>query len=85
VCRPRVFVSSTSAWPRGKKEKTATGGYIGGAPPFRYPSDHRVTLLPEPEMQHIGRSMRRVSPRVAAAEGTRLLSLGSWLGRSASW
>jgi DNA invertase Pin-like site-specific DNA recombinase len=76
---------------KGKKEKTATGGYIRGAPPFRYPSVHRVTLLPEPEMQHTltrmmamnaeGRSLRDII-RALHAEG--LTPRGGGRGHPAS-
>lgn len=55
---------------KGKKAKSVSGGYIGGAPPFGYQSDHRGNLLPEPEMQRTlarirdlnaeGRSLRQI-------------------------
>ena len=36
---------------KGKREKRLQGGYIGGAPPFGFESDHRGNLLPNSEMQ----------------------------------
>lgn len=72
---------------KGKKEKTAQGGYVGGAPPFGYESDHRGNLLPDAAMQRTlarigelhgtGKSLREI---IAAldAEGLQPRSGGRW-------
>jgi DNA invertase Pin-like site-specific DNA recombinase len=36
---------------KGKREKHSQGGYVGGAPPFGFDSDHQGNLVPNPEMQ----------------------------------
>lgn len=36
---------------KGKREKHSQGGYVGGAPPYGFDSDHRGNLVPNTEMQ----------------------------------
>jgi len=36
---------------KGKREKHSQGGYVGGAPPYGFKSDHRGALHPDPTMQ----------------------------------
>jgi DNA invertase Pin-like site-specific DNA recombinase len=72
---------------KGKREKLVSGGYIGGAPPFGYRSDHRGNLLPEPERQHTlkrirdlkveGQSLREII-QTLDAEGLAPRSGGRW-------
>ena len=53
---------------KGKREKRSQGGYVGGAPPFGYTSDHQGTLMPDPAMQ---RTVERIVELDASAHSLR--------------
>ena len=78
---------------KGKREKSSQGGYIGGAPPFGFTSDHQGNLLPDPVMQETvarirdlntsGHSLREIIS-VLDAEGLQPRSGGKWYPASVS-
>ena len=53
---------------KGKREKRTQGGYVGGAPPFGFNSDHQGTLKPDPTMQ---RTIERILELDAEAHSLR--------------
>jgi len=78
---------------KGKREKSSQGGYVGGAPPFGYDSDHQGNLVPNVEMQrtlarirqlHEGGSSLRQIIAVLNAEGLKPRVGGNWYPASVS-
>lgn len=78
---------------KGKREKSSQGGYVGGAPPFGFTSDHRGNLVQDPDMQQVlsrirelhqdGHSLREIIT-VLDAEGLPPRSGGKWYPASVS-
>lgn len=78
---------------KGKREKKLVGGYVGGAPPYGFDSDHRGNLVTNSEMQdtiariselhQAGSSLREIIA-VLEAEQRRPRNGGTWYPASVS-